>query len=545
MRELSMRMQLAGGFATSLLMLLVVGFSGMYCIHQLSTLSEGIQQKANSSSRIQTAYVHVNERRISVRSFLLTGEEKYVRDYEEQNRLLSDDLDTLEKGLTNDESRQMLTHFREAAAAYNEFAHRVVALSRAGKKKEAIEMLVGEGMETVRAELQKTASDFIQQQEHFNETARKEQAAAESWWTMVLIAFMLAGTATGVGMAVHTARDITKRVGQMVAMIQAISDHDLSNEDLTIENSDELGTAGTLLNSMKNNLRGVIRSIAGTADHVASASEQLSATSRSIGANSVETSDRARVVSSGSEQVNKNLQTVASGSEEMSTSIKEIAKNAHESAKVATGAVRVAEGTTQIVGKLGDSSVEIGQVIKVITSIAQQTNLLALNATIEAARAGEAGKGFAVVANEVKELAKQTAKATEDISRKIETIQGDTKNAVGAIGQISDVIKQVNEISNTIAAAVEQQNATTNEMARNITEAAHGSSEITTNIVGVADAAQSTAQGATESTKAAQSLAEMAHQLRELVAQFRIAESSSVSLTQPQAVRAMSARAGA
>ncbi len=195
--------------------------------------------------------------------------------------------------------------------------------------------------------------------------------------------------------------------------------------------------------------------------------------------------------------------------------------------------------------KLGDSSTEIGQVVKVITSIAQQTNLLALNATIEAARAGEAGKGFAVVANEVKELAKQTAKATEDISRKIEAIQGDTKNAVGAIGHISEVIKQVNDISNTIASAVEQQNATTNEMARNVGEAAKGSGEITRNIAGVAEAAESTTHGAADSLKAAQSLAKMATDLRELVQKFKIDEADSHHQARPQALKASSAQAGA
>jgi len=253
---------------------------------------------------------------------------------------------------------------------------------------------------------------------------------------------------------------------------------------------------------------------------LASASEELTATSQQMSSNAEETSAQANVVSAGAEQVNKNLQTVATGSEEMSASIKEIAKNAHESAKVATGAVKVAEDTTQIVNKLGDSSTEIGQVIKVITSIAQQTNLLALNATIEAARAGEAGKGFAVVANEVKELAKQTARATEDISRKIEAIQGDTKNAVSAIAQISGVIRQVNDISNTIASAVEEQNATTNEMARNVGEAAKGSGEITQNIGGVAEAAKSTTQGANDSLKAAQALTRMSADLRSLVQQL-------------------------
>jgi methyl-accepting chemotaxis protein len=276
------------------------------------------------------------------------------------------------------------------------------------------------------------------------------------------------------------------------------------------------------INAMTEALRSSMRSISENAGSLSTASEELTATSQQMSANAEETSAQANVVSASAEQVDKNLQTVATGTEEMSASIKEIAKNAHESAKVATAAVKVAEDTNQIVSKLGDSSTEIGQVIKVITSIAQQTNLLALNATIEAARAGEAGKGFAVVANEVKELAKQTAKATEDISRKIEAIQGDTKSAVSAIGQISSVIKQVNDISNTIATAVEEQNATTNEMARNVGEAAKGSGEITKNISGVADAAKSTSHGANDSLKASQALAQMSTELRDLVSRFKV-----------------------
>ena len=260
--------------------------------------------------------------------------------------------------------------------------------------------------------------------------------------------------------------------------------------------------------------------VAKISQNLASASAELSATSQHMSANAEETSTQASVVSASVQQVSTSLQTVATGSEEMSASIREIAKNAHESAKIANSAVKVAEETNAIVTKLGDSSTEIGQVIKVITSIAQQTNLLALNATIEAARAGEAGKGFAVVANEVKELAKQTAKSTEDISRKIEAIQDDTHNAVAAIGQITNVIQQVNDISNTIATAVEEQNATTNEMARNIGEAAKGSGEIASNINGVAEAAKSTTEGAGDCLKSAEALARMSSELHDLVQQL-------------------------
>ena len=254
------------------------------------------------------------------------------------------------------------------------------------------------------------------------------------------------------------------------------------------------------------------------AHNLSSSASQLTSLSQALGANAEETSAQANVVSAASEEVSTNVQTVATGAEEMSASIREIAKNASEAARVALAAVKLAESTNQTVAKLGDSSADVGKVIKVITSIAQQTNLLALNATIEAARAGEAGKGFAVVANEVKELAKETAKATEDISQKIEAIQSDTRGAVQAIGQIADVIHQINDISNTIASAVEEQTATTNEITRNVTEAARGSAEIAHNITGVAQAAKSTTEGATDILQASGLLAKLAADLQALVA---------------------------
>jgi methyl-accepting chemotaxis protein len=314
--------------------------------------------------------------------------------------------------------------------------------------------------------------------------------------------------------------DLKLKVDSILSVVETAMEGDLTKE-ITISGTDSIGRLGEGLAKFLKDLRQIISLIGQNAQALASASQELSAVSQTMSSSAEETASQANVVSAAANQVSSNIQTVATSSEEMGASIKEISQNANEAARVATSAVRVTETTNETIAKLGESSAEIGKVIKVITSIAQQTNLLALNATIEAARAGEAGKGFAVVANEVKELAKETAKATEDISHKIEAIQNNTRGAVDAIGQITSIINQINDIQNTIASAVEEQTATTNEIGRNVSEAAKGSSEISQNIGGVAAGAEGTTQGANETMKAASSLAQMAEELRGLVGQFK------------------------
>ena len=270
---------------------------------------------------------------------------------------------------------------------------------------------------------------------------------------------------------------------------------------------------------MEQKVQKLLADIMGTSETLSSTSGQMSAVSSQMGSNAEETATQAGVVSSASEQVSSNVQTVATAVEEMTASISEIAKNASDAAQISSEAVTTAQNTNATISKLGASSDEIGQVIKVINSIAEQTNLLALNATIEAARAGDAGRGFAVVANEVKELANQTAKATEEISGKIEAIQTDTGEAVTAIGDITQVIDKINGISSTIASAVEEQSATTAEIGRNVNEAAKGVQEITQNITGVAKAAEDTSVGAREALGTSKELADMASGLQTLVNQ--------------------------
>ena len=317
------------------------------------------------------------------------------------------------------------------------------------------------------------------------------------------------------------AAELREKVDAMLDVVNAAASGDLTRE-LHVKGTDAIGQMGEALSRFIGDLRLSMKAIGSNASALAAAAEELTAVSHQMSANAEETSAQANVVSAASEQVSRNVVTVATGTEEMGASIREIAGSAANASRVAENAVRVAESTNTIVSKLGISSAEIGKVIKVITSIAQQTNLLALNATIEAARAGEAGKGFAVVANEVKELAKETAKATEDISQKIEAIQADTAGSVTGIREIGDIIAQISDLQTTIASAVEEQTATTNEMARNVSEAAKGASEIAQNITGVAQAASSTSHGASDSLRASAELARMSSELQALVQRFTL-----------------------
>lgn len=265
----------------------------------------------------------------------------------------------------------------------------------------------------------------------------------------------------------------------------------------------------------------LINDLTEASTQLSAASEELLAVAANMSASAEETSAQSNTASAASEEVSAGIQTVSTNMEEMTASIREITKNTNDSSSKSNEAMTMATEANNVIQALGESSLDIGNVIKVITSIAQQTNLLALNATIEAARAGEAGKGFAVVANEVKELAKQTATATEDISRKIEAIQNDSQSAVTSIGAVSESISQLNGIAGNIASAVEEQAATTGDVSRVVTESSQGVSQITENIQQVSIAAEQTGKGANDMQQAAKELAGIATALTSLVEQVK------------------------
>jgi methyl-accepting chemotaxis protein len=338
---------------------------------------------------------------------------------------------------------------------------------------------------------------------------------------IILIVVALVGLALLVILSVPLTRSIVRPVRQVGEVLRALAEGDLTRH-ADVNTRDELGQMAVALGRATNSLRVSFHSMASNADVLAAASVQLSAVSSQIASSAGNTNEQTTAATGQADAISRHVQTVAAGSEEMGLSIREIARNTDEAVQVAAVAVTEAARATATIEQLGASSVEIGNVVKLITSIAEQTNLLALNATIEAARAGDAGKGFAVVASEVKDLAQETARATEDIGARVSAIQHDTSGAVEAINRISEVISKIHEYQTTIASAVEEQTATTQEMSRSIGEVGTATGSINRRITDVAAAGAASLEAANQARDTSTEVARGAEELRALVKQFRI-----------------------
>jgi methyl-accepting chemotaxis protein len=444
----------------------------------------------------------------------------------EEQEAASDDLEervaTLRTAVTDYEQvavdSESYGAIESGLAAYLDDVEKVRQLSDADDDDAALDLVVGEMRDvatSVNDGLEQEASQLASVGDRTNtEGTRLAHQSVQILWASLGVALVL----SFLGCAV-VLRALRRSVREVESSLSALERGDLTHDPVA-RSDDELGRMARSLTSAQAALRATIAQTDRAAQSVAAAAEELTASTTEVAAGAEQTSAQAGVVAAASEQVSRNVQTVAAGAEQMGASIREISQNASEAAKVAGHATDVAATTNEQVARLGVSSQEIGNVVKVITSIAEQTNLLALNATIEAARAGEAGKGFAVVAGEVKELAQETAKATEDIARRVETIQADTAAAVTAIGEISGIIASINDYQLTIASAVEEQTATTNEMSRSVAEAASGSGEIATNITGVASAADASTQSVQQIGSAVDELARMSADLRSATSRF-------------------------
>ncbi len=315
---------------------------------------------------------------------------------------------------------------------------------------------------------------------------------------------------------------LTRPLVQMVERFRDIAEGqgDLTQR-VTVQGNDEVGKLGESFNTFVAKLHQTVRTIGENTRALSQASVELNAISGQMNADAADVTTQARRVSTASGEVDRNIRAVAASTQSMTESINEISRNATGAAGVATSAVKAAGDASATLLRLEQSGAEIGKVVKLITSVADQTNLLALNATIEAARAGEAGRGFAVVAAEVKELARSTGSATQEIRQRIEAMQREMKAAAGAIAEISRIIHQIHESQNSIAGAVAEQTATTNEIGRTVEDTVRGSATIATHIGTVASTSESASRSARQTEEAAAGLARLAAGLEKLVGQFK------------------------
>jgi methyl-accepting chemotaxis protein len=382
------------------------------------------------------------------------------------------------------------------------------------------------GIAALAAENKELETLLASLRENVSKAFREELEAVTVWsqrqrnfgLVVILVAVLVGGTAS----FFVVSRQIIQPLQQLASRLRDIAqgEGDLTRR-LDSSSHDEIGEAAKWFNTFMDKLQKVISTVGHNTNGVAASSDELREISKELSANAQEASSQANQAAAVATEINRNLNTVAHGTAEMTTSIQDIAKNASEAAKVSHEAVAMAASANATLSQLSEAGSQIGDIVKVITSIAEKTNLLALNATIEAARAGEAGAGFAVVANEVKELATQTAEATKHVAGRIEAIQMGTTQAVNAIATIGKIIEQISGIAATIATAVEQQSATTSEMSRNIDQAARGSENITQHTSGAASAAEGTNHKVDESRTAVDELAQMSTELHELVGQFK------------------------
>ncbi|WP_433831832.1 methyl-accepting chemotaxis protein [Actinoplanes sp. CA-015351] len=429
-------------------------------------------------------------------------------------------LTEVDTGAMTDAERAYFDEITGQWDKYFEADDQVIALYTAGQIAEGNAIILGAGYDVYYKIVEDTDALVGSVTARASTAAQDARAEASSLRTVMIVVSVLA-IAAALLFSIAVTRSVVVPVTRLVKALRGMAKGDLTVRVDTSGN-DEMADMGRAVDEAITGVRATVVEIIENGSRLTQASETMRQVSTRIDTSIAEADQQAGLAAASAAGVSGNVNTVAAGSTEMGAAIGEISRNAAEAAQVASDAVGAARSTSATINRLGESSAQIGDVIKTITAIAQQTNLLALNATIEAARAGEMGKGFAVVASEVKDLAQETARATEDIANRVEAIQGDTGQAVTAIDEISRIIEQISEFQTTIASAVEEQSATTAEMNRGVGEAATGVNDIADNISSVARSTASSREAVTLAARTAEDVQQLADRLRDAAQRFTV-----------------------
>ena len=486
-----------------------------------SDAAHGVKYAAADLNGWQTAYAFDAARGVPGAARDDTGSRKA---YLDSAARFESALDLLARRSTVAETDDDIAQIADLYAEFDTVDQQIIAGYRSGDAaaaQGATALVLGREIELYTA-IGVLVDEVVNDAHRAFEAAQADARAAQHRGTVLMWALGAAGVLGAITIAIILTRSITGPVAVVRDRLVLLAAGDLATP-VHVQGRDEMAQMAGALQQAVGSLRGVLQRVSITATTLADSSEELTSVATQLSSGAEESATQTQVVSAATEEISANIGTVAAAGDEMSAAIREIASSTAEASSVSADAVSSASQASVILERLSASSREIGEVVKLITSIAEQTNLLALNATIEAARAGEMGKGFAVVVGEVKELAQQTARATESITTRVTATQNDATEAAFAIGGISEVIARIDALQATIAAAVEEQSATTSEMIRNVTEVSTGSQEIAANISGIAAAAGQTTTGAGHTATTAGEVARAATELNQLVGSFTLA----------------------
>ncbi|MGE5546199.1 MAG: methyl-accepting chemotaxis protein [Solirubrobacterales bacterium] len=553
MKNLSIKMKVAGAFGVLLAIVLALS---LYAINRLSVmddLTSDIAENTLPSVNYAGALDAVTARfRVGEARHILAENDEAMRAMDkvldERAQQVTELRAKYEPVITSSEERALYNEFVRQWDGYLRVDKELMALSRQHANAEAQALLNGESLTAFNR-----VADSLAALTKFNvqaaEAANRHAKEVYTFSRNLMVGAVAVTILMTIGMAIFLITNVSHPVSAMTRVMERLSNNDFAVAIPDTDRTDELGRMAQAVQVFKDKMeqnrlmeaevkeaerrtaeqrkKDMNRladqfegSVKGVVNAVSSAATEMQASAQALSSVAEQTQRQSTSVAAAAEQATANVQTVAAATTELSTSISEIGRQVEVSSRVSKNAVDEAQRVQHMVTELSNAAQKIGDVVNLINDIASQTNLLALNATIEAARAGDAGKGFAVVANEVKSLANQTARATDEISQQISSVQGATREAVSAIQGITGTIGQIAEIAGSIAAAVEQQSAATQEIARNVQQAASGTQEVSTNIVGVNQASAETGSAAAQVLGAAQELSVQSEHLRADVDSF-------------------------